>query len=108
MKRLEFSGVETPSRRYVSELLGLGQVNWGSLKKKKNKRKKRTREETAAPVSCSVVSENIFYIFRIFFFMMVQLEFLQGEHVNHYGNFRRGEKKLLWMYFCAQVAVEHR
>ena len=108
MKRLEFSGVETPSRRYVSELLGLGQVNWGSLKKKKNKRKKRTREETAAPVSCSVVSENIFYIFSIFFFMMVQLEFLQGEHVNHYGNFRSGEKKLLWMYFCAQVAVEHR
>ena len=46
--------------------------------------------------------------FSHFFFMMVQLEFLQGEHVNHYGNFRRGEKKLLWMYFCAQVAMEHR
>lgn len=70
---------------------------WGSARLiralfKKKKRKKRSREETAAPVSCSVVSENIFYIFRIFFFMMVQLEFLQGEHVNHYGNFRRGEK----------------
>ena len=64
MKRLEFSGVETPPTRMYLSCWGSARLNRALLKKKK---KKRTWKETAAPVSCFVVSENIFYIFRIFF-----------------------------------------
>lgn len=57
----------------------LARVIQGSLKKE------RTQEEIAASLLCSVASENIFWIFCVVF-MMVQLEFLWGANVNHYGN----------------------
>lgn len=57
----------------------LARVIQGSLKKE------RTREEIAASLLCSVASENIVRIFCVVF-MMVQLEFLWGASVNHYGN----------------------
>lgn len=88
MKWVEFSGIETPPAGMCLSCWGSAGLIPGSLKKRRGLGRK-------LQLLCHALwfRETYFRFFRIFFFpMIVQLEFLQGEHVNHYGNFRGGEK----------------
>ena len=99
----KWSGSNSLALRHLPQECVLAGLILGSLLKKK---KEKEEDSGGNCSSCDILlgfGEHILDFSHSFFFMMVQLEFLQGEHVNHHGNFRgQGGKKLaLDIFLCS-------